>query len=440
MKKYISAILVLLIAISLQVIPVLAWDDCPFGMVNDSYPGSCPRYIDTNNDGICDHSQSAPSANSSSQVAIFPSDTGSEAPTLPGAESNSLTSTETLEISNYSLSIEKLSLLSFKELKALTIQELEKDYNFPTEPLLSFFAAKGISLDPETPLDYIIKEEGLSRAGFLSFLIEVCQGKGTNGEENGSDRESVATQGLTNPESASSTDAQTPSTPTPLTGGGFLTGKNRPAWWTRGEAFALFSTLFLILLLKGFTLLAERFPRKFLHWFTVKNYRFLLNVILLVSFSFSFTSGLMDYLSLNLNLFSAWGKAIVALHYNSSFVMLLVGVVHAFWHIPYYRGCLRQGGKLWKKNKKALGKWALNLVLALSFAFSIASGLLNYGALWFHWRGVASPSLAVHIYSSLVMMAVSVLHTLWHLEYYKRILSLGSGVKSSLLLKARNAQ
>ncbi|MGB9553855.1 MAG: hypothetical protein ACPL7L_05725, partial [bacterium] len=365
---------------------------------------------------------------------------GSETPTLPEAESRSSTPTEALETPNYSLSVESLSLLSFKELKALTIQELEKNYSLPVEPLLSFFAAKGIALNPETTLDYIIKEEGLSREGFLSFLTEVYQGKETNGEETGSNKESVSTDGSANPESASSTWTQTSSTPTPLAGGGSSTGKNRPAWWTRGEAFSLFSTLFLILLLKGFTLIAERFPRKHLHWFTVKNYRFLLNLILLLSFALSFASGLMDYLSLNLNLFAAWGKAIVALHYNSSFVMLLVGAVHAFWHIPYYRGCLRQTGKLWKKNKKAFGKWALNIVLTLSFALSIVSGLLNYGALWFHWRGVASPSLAVHIYSSLVMMAVSVLHTFWHLEYYKRNLSLGSGVKPGLLLKARNAQ
>ena len=40
--------------------PVFAWDDCPVGEVNDSFPGECARYIDTDNDGICDHSQPAP--------------------------------------------------------------------------------------------------------------------------------------------------------------------------------------------------------------------------------------------------------------------------------------------------------------------------------------------------------------------------------------------
>jgi len=39
---------------------VYAWDDCPKGMINDEYPGSCPRYVDTDGNGICDHSEPAP--------------------------------------------------------------------------------------------------------------------------------------------------------------------------------------------------------------------------------------------------------------------------------------------------------------------------------------------------------------------------------------------
>ncbi|MFH1722516.1 MAG: hypothetical protein ABH950_07940 [Candidatus Altiarchaeota archaeon] len=36
------------------------WDDCPFGEVGDEYPGDCVRYVDTDGDGICDHSEPAP--------------------------------------------------------------------------------------------------------------------------------------------------------------------------------------------------------------------------------------------------------------------------------------------------------------------------------------------------------------------------------------------
>jgi hypothetical protein len=38
------------------------WNSCPKGKVNDTYPGDCNDYIDTNNDRICDRSQSAPAA------------------------------------------------------------------------------------------------------------------------------------------------------------------------------------------------------------------------------------------------------------------------------------------------------------------------------------------------------------------------------------------
>jgi len=40
--------------------PIYAWEDCPLGVTDCPYPGECSRYIDTNNDGICDHSQPAP--------------------------------------------------------------------------------------------------------------------------------------------------------------------------------------------------------------------------------------------------------------------------------------------------------------------------------------------------------------------------------------------
>ncbi|MFH1133402.1 MAG: hypothetical protein V1735_02850 [Nanoarchaeota archaeon] len=31
--------------------------DCPSGLVNDPYPGSCGSYVDADKDSICDHSQ-----------------------------------------------------------------------------------------------------------------------------------------------------------------------------------------------------------------------------------------------------------------------------------------------------------------------------------------------------------------------------------------------
>lgn len=40
--------------------PVIAWDNCPFGEVNETYPGTCGRYTDTDQDNICDLSQPLP--------------------------------------------------------------------------------------------------------------------------------------------------------------------------------------------------------------------------------------------------------------------------------------------------------------------------------------------------------------------------------------------
>jgi hypothetical protein len=52
--------LFLILIMSMSVTTVVAWDDCPFGEVNDTYPGKCGRYIDTDGDGICDLSQPSP--------------------------------------------------------------------------------------------------------------------------------------------------------------------------------------------------------------------------------------------------------------------------------------------------------------------------------------------------------------------------------------------
>lgn len=63
MKKIIKTVILVLIltfAVSFKSVSVYAWDDCPKGEVNDPYPGECARYIDTDQNGICDHSEPAP--------------------------------------------------------------------------------------------------------------------------------------------------------------------------------------------------------------------------------------------------------------------------------------------------------------------------------------------------------------------------------------------
>lgn len=49
-----------LLILALLAAPALAWDDCPFGLVDDPAPGRCRLYIDSNQDAICDRSQKQP--------------------------------------------------------------------------------------------------------------------------------------------------------------------------------------------------------------------------------------------------------------------------------------------------------------------------------------------------------------------------------------------
>jgi hypothetical protein len=55
-----KTVLVVILILLLTPIAVYAWNDCPYGIIDDPFPGQCARYVDTNNDGLCDHSQSHP--------------------------------------------------------------------------------------------------------------------------------------------------------------------------------------------------------------------------------------------------------------------------------------------------------------------------------------------------------------------------------------------
>ena len=59
-RKCITLLTVIFVLVAFSSISIYAWDNCPFGLKDDPYPGECKRYIDTDGDGICDLSQPAP--------------------------------------------------------------------------------------------------------------------------------------------------------------------------------------------------------------------------------------------------------------------------------------------------------------------------------------------------------------------------------------------
>ena len=44
----------------LKIIKEVTWNYCPKGLTYDPYPGECGNYMDTDNDGYCDHSEPPP--------------------------------------------------------------------------------------------------------------------------------------------------------------------------------------------------------------------------------------------------------------------------------------------------------------------------------------------------------------------------------------------
>jgi len=74
---------------------VFAWNDCPKGITNDPAPGICRLYIDTDNNNICDYSESAPTS-SRKTPTLPPKDSATKVITPSASklvESSSLCST-----------------------------------------------------------------------------------------------------------------------------------------------------------------------------------------------------------------------------------------------------------------------------------------------------------------------------------------------------------
>jgi hypothetical protein len=72
MRRIFTALSLLFLAAA----PCLAWEDCPFGLVNDPHPGKCGLYEDTNHDSLCDHSQKNPALLARAQDTAVPYVTG----------------------------------------------------------------------------------------------------------------------------------------------------------------------------------------------------------------------------------------------------------------------------------------------------------------------------------------------------------------------------
>lgn len=82
-RKYIILPTIIFILVAFSSISIYAWDNCPFGLEDDPYPGECKRYIDTDGDGICDRSQPAPEDRDTNVILTVSDSPSSERKSLP---------------------------------------------------------------------------------------------------------------------------------------------------------------------------------------------------------------------------------------------------------------------------------------------------------------------------------------------------------------------
>ncbi|WP_423792148.1 hypothetical protein ACPB8Q_05325 [Methanocaldococcus indicus] len=155
------------IAIAIIVILMLtniafAWNDCPFGRVNCTYPGECGRYIDTNNNGICDHSEPAPTTNEQSNNNNIDSQTNTE-----------------IEITDEL--INEYVNIPGKELKKYTIKEICEKYNINPEDLEKKLK---INVPLDTTIEEIKERYGISPSVVKRAIVECLIDEGKIKVEN----------------------------------------------------------------------------------------------------------------------------------------------------------------------------------------------------------------------------------------------------------------
>ncbi|HNU60815.1 MAG TPA: 4Fe-4S binding protein [Methanofastidiosum sp.] len=84
---------------------VYSWDDCPFGETDSNcvYPGDCGKYVDTNNNMVCDRSEPAPGT-IQNQSLVIPQDV-----TLPEIKGSVIKTMSIEEVANaYSIDTKEL--------------------------------------------------------------------------------------------------------------------------------------------------------------------------------------------------------------------------------------------------------------------------------------------------------------------------------------------
>jgi len=286
--------------INLNVSMAQVWNSCPFGLENDPYPGECGRYIDTNQDNICDLSQPEPTEESSKPNEEIKKDDSSQK------------STVTFPEEEYSVEIPG------SRMKTMTIDEIAQLWGIDANQLLNT-----LKEDLLLKMDYSINNTVDDLRAEVRFSPSIIKGVAENlkkqkspqsedpdltDESNDAGSEAVKEQVISSESQAE-----------PTTQKKIISDYN----------FIEISILTLLFYLGG-KWLAARFKIS-----SAKEKKFW-NILLLFSFIASAGTGFILVMIRDFDWFRSINFNFLYWHVEYSIVMGFIGIFHALWHVKYY--------------------------------------------------------------------------------------------------------
>jgi len=301
LRKPFLLICMILLLLIFNTVSAYSWDNCPFGLEDDPYPGECNRYVDSDGDGICDLSQPAPEDREnfiSLNLDIINENTNEQ------------------HEEEFSVEIEGT------ELKKMRIMDIASLWNIKADDLLNEIVNK-YNLENNYNINNSINDLRQEYKFSPSQIKEIAE----NIKLINSSHEIKYTPELTLKAEAATSDISVE----PSSKKAFLPDYNFL------EIF--FITLFIYFGGKFWARkLKITLPREKKFW----------NILLLISFIGSAGTGMILVFIRDFEWFKSINFNFLYWHVEFSILMTLIGIFHALWHLKYYLSIFKQYKKLKK--------------------------------------------------------------------------------------------
>lgn len=281
MKKWFF-VLALLLATFFSSPHALAWDDCPLGEVNDTAPGDCARYVDTDSNDICDHSELAPEdrLTASSEVAATASQTVSGSATLNSDP-------------------ESLPELAGKDLKIKTVAEVADFYGVGQDEFKrSLEEYLKVGVKPSDTFQLLHDNYGAEPSIVKELILSIKND----------------TPSILNSDSASN--------------------QSKSSKTEKDYFLGPISIILIIIYLASFALSK-------LKKISLQAHRKVWNIMLLATFLVSALLGLILTFRISYGVNISLPFNMLFWHVEAGIAMTLISIFHILWHLPYYRNILK---------------------------------------------------------------------------------------------------